>query len=235
MHFYQNDDICIMNANLNINLGIVLIICTVMCLVPVGKVLSQETIEPVTGHVFYGKMIIPNNNSDIKGNDFDIKIFGVDAQGPSNEGPLKYGIETGAVFSVDSNVRRFRASSGSDGGTAAVSVDVDSFMMDYFFGGYLGLEPLKWLRLYVGSGPLIIWGIWKTKPKESDSEAFSSDSEIKFGAGLYARAGIDIFFSKQFGLNTGARVNKTTLNYENKAGNVDIEGLQYYFGIAFRF
>jgi len=225
----------ILNANLNINLGIVLIICTSMCLVPVGKVLSQEAIEPVTGHAFYGKMIIQNNNSDIEGNDFDIKIFGVDAQGPFGGGLLKYGIETGAVFSIDSNVRRFHASSGSSGGTAAVSVDVDSFMMDYFFGGYLGLELSRWLRLYVGSGPLFILGIWETEPKESDSEEVTSGSEIEFGVGLYARAGIDVFFSEQFGLNFGVRINETTMSFEDKAGEVDIEGLQYYFGIAFRF
>jgi hypothetical protein len=41
--------------------------------------------------------------------------------------------------------------------------------------------------------------------------------------------------SEQFGLNIGARINETTLTFEDTAGNVDIEGLQYYFGIAFRF
>ena len=224
-----------MHANVNIHLGIVLIICSGICLIPVGNVLSQEAKEPVTGHVFYGKMIIPNNNSNIEGNDFDINIFGVDAQGPFGGGLLKYGIETGAVFSLDSDVRHFRASSGSSGGTAAVAVDVDSFMMDYFFGGYLGLELSKWLRLYVGSGPLLIWGIWETEPKESDSEELSSESEIEFGAGLYARAGIDIFLSKLFGLNMGVRINKTTMRFEGKGGEVDLEGLQYYFGLAFRF
>ncbi len=224
-----------MNANLNINLGVVLIICSGICLIPVGNVLSQEATEPVTGHVFYGKMTIPNNNSDIEGNDFDIGIFGVDAQGPFGGGLIKYGIETGAVFSIDSDVRHFRASSGSSGGTAAVAVDVDSFMMDYFFGGYLGLELSKWLRLYVGSGPLFILGIWETEPKDSDSEEISSDSEIEFGAGLYARAGFDIFLSKQFGFNMGVRINKTTMRFEHEGEEVDIEGLQYYCGLAFRF
>jgi hypothetical protein len=216
---------------------LVLIIFTGMCLLPIGEVLSQEAIEiePLTGHAFYGKMIIPNNNSDIEGNDFDISIFGADAQSPFGGGLLKYGIETGAIFSFDSNEQRFRASSGSNGGTIAVSAEVESFMMDYFFGGYLGLEPSKWFRLYVGAGPLLIWGIQKTEPDKSDSEDVTSNSEIEFGAGLYARAGIDIFLSEQFGLNIGARINETTLTFEDTAGNVDIEGLQYYFGIAFRF
>ena len=80
-----------------------------------------------------------------------------------------------------------------------------------------------------------LWGIQKTEPDKSDSEDVTSNSEIEFGAGLYARAGIDIFLSEQFGLNIGARINETTLTFENTAGNFDIEGLQYYFGIAFRF
>ena len=214
---------------------IILIICTGMCLLPTGKVLSQEALGPLTGHAFYGKMTIPYNDSDIEGNDFEINIFGADAQSPFGGDLLKYGIETGAIFSIDSNIHHFRASSGRNGGTVAVSAEVDSFLMDYFFGGYLGLEPSKWLRLYVGAGPLLIWGMQSTEPEESDSEEVNSSSEIAFGAGLYARAGIDIFLSEQFGLNIGARINETTLSFKDTAGNVDIEGLQYYFGIAFHF
>ncbi len=60
-------------------------------------------------------------------------------------------------------------------------------------------------------------------------------NECKFGVGLYARAGIDIFLSEQFGLNMGVRINKTTMRFEDEGGEVDIEGLQYYFGLAFRF
>ena len=49
-------------------------------------------------------------------------------------GTFQYGFETGALFSIDSDVRNFAASSGSGGGTVAVSVDVNSFLIDYFDG-----------------------------------------------------------------------------------------------------
>ena len=55
------------------------------------------------------------------------------------------------------------------------------------------------------------------------------------GAGLYARAGLDIFLTKQFGFTAGARATKTSLNIENDTGKFNIEGYQYYLGIAFRF
>jgi len=220
---------------MNIKQWIILIICTVFCVLPLDKVLSQEAEGPLTGHVFYGNMEIANDDPDLEGGDYDFNIFGADVQKALGGGLFKYGIETGALFSMDSDVRRFSASSGSDGGKVSVAVDVNSFMLDYFFGGYLGFEPVKWLRLNAGAGPLIIWGSRETEPEASIPEEISANYESGFGVGLYARAGIDIFFTEKFGINAGARINETTLSFEDTAGKVDIEGLQYYFGIAFHF
>jgi len=224
-----------MKTHLNKKQWITLIICTAFCLLSVDNVLSQEVKEQLTGHVFYGKMLIPNNDSDLGGSDYDISIFGADVQKPFGGETFKYGLETGALFSMDSDVRSFSASSGSGGGTVAISVDINSFLIDYFFGVYLGFEPAKWLRLNVGAGPLLIWGKRETEPEASVPEEFNSESESGFGAGLYARAGIDIFLTENFGLNAGARINETTLSFEDTTGEIDIEGWQYYFGIAFHF
>lgn len=223
-----------MITHLNIKHWIILIIC-ITFLLPVGKVLSQEARESLTGHAFYGEMKIANDDPDLQGGDYYFSIFGADVQKPLGGGSFKYGMETGAFFSIDSDVRRFSASSGSGGGSVAVAVDVNSFMFDYFFGGYLGFEPAKWLRLNVGAGPLLIWASREIKPEASIPEEISANYESGFGAGLYARAGIDIFFTEQFGINAGARINETTLSFKDTAGKVDIEGLQYYFGLAFRF
>jgi hypothetical protein len=214
---------------------IILIICTVICLLSVDKVLSQEAKELSTGHAFLGKMIIPNNDRDLEGGDYDIRIFGADVQKPFGGGTFKYGIETGALFSLDSDVRRFSASSGGGGGQVTVSVDVNSLLIDYFFGGYLGFEPAKWLQLKVGAGTLLIYGKRETEPEASAPEEVTSESESGFGAGLYARAGIDIFLTEKFGISVGARISESTLSFEDTAGKVDVDGWQYYFGIAFRF
>ncbi len=214
---------------------ITLIICIVISLLSVDNVLSQEAKELSTGHAFYGKMIIPNNDPDLEGGDYDVGIFGADAQKPFGGGTFKYGIETGALFSLDSDVRRFSASSGSGGGKITISVDVNSLLIDYFFGGYLGFEPAKWLQLNVGAGPLLIYGKRETEPEASAPEEITSESETGFGAGLYVRAGIDIFLTEEFGLHVGARISESTLSFEDTAGKVDVDGWQYYFGIAFRF
>jgi len=58
---------------------------------------------------------------------------------------------------------------------------------------------------------------------------------IEFGAGIYARVYIELFISEVFGLHAGARWAETTLNFEDATGNIDIDGWQYYIGLAFRF
>ena len=224
-----------MKTHMKIKQWIILIICTVICLLSVDNVLSQEAKELSTGHAFYGKMIIPNNDPDLEGGDYDVRYLGADAQKPFGGGTFKYGIETGALFNLDSDVRHFSASSGPGGGQVTVSVDVNSLLFDYFFGGYLNFEPAKWLQLKVGAGPLIIFGMRETEPEASAPEDITSESESGFGAGLYARAGIDIFLTEEFGLHVGARISESTLSFEDTAGKVDVDGWQYYFGIAFHF
>lgn len=187
---------------------ILLIICVAFYLLIADNGFSQEAKNPLTGHVFYGRMDISNNDPDIKEGDFDIDIFGIDAQKPLGGGTFKYGFETGALFSIDSDVRHFSASSGSGGGKVAVSVDVNSILIDYFAGGFLSFEPTKWFRLNVGAGPLLIWSRWETEPEASITEDVTcqSESESGLGVGVYARAGLDLFFTKTIGLNIGARI-----------------------------
>ena len=211
------------------------ILLVIASLLSVANVLAQEAEAPLTGHVFYGKMNIAIDDPDLEEDDFGIHIFGVDAQKPLGGGIFKYGFETGALFSIDSDVRNFAASSGSSGGKVAISVDVNSFLIDYFVGGYLSFEPAKWLRLNVGAGPLLIWSQWETEPDASTSDEVTYQSDSGLGVGVYARAGVDFFFTEKIGLNVGARINETTLSLNNTPCEVDVEGWQYYCGIAVHF
>lgn len=220
---------------MNIKKWPILIISTAFFLLSAGNILAQETIEPISGHVFYGKMIIPNNDPNLEGEDFDVSFFGLDFQKSYSPKNFKYGIEGGGFFSLDSELRQFGASSGGGGGSASVSVDINSFLIDVFFGGYLGYRPVKWLQLNVGAGPLVIWGKRESDPVATPYDEATSGSESDLGAGLYARVGIDIFFTENFGLNVGARITETTLSFENMVGKIDVEGYQYYLGLAFRF
>ncbi len=87
-----------------------------------------------------------------------------------------------ALFSIDSDVRHFSASSGSGGGEVAVSVEVNSFLIDYFAGGFLAVEPARWLRLNVDAGPLLIWSQWETEQESSTPDDVDHQSDSGFGA-----------------------------------------------------
>jgi len=217
------------------HLWIPLTIWLAASLIWVAAASAQESGSSWTGHVVYGQMTIENDDTQVDGDDYDFTIFGVDAQKSYRQGWIQYGIEVGALFSIDSSLRQFSASSGGGGGTATISVDISSFLMDYFFGGYVSIEPAQWLRLYAGAGPLLIWGIRETESAESLPEPYTEMLESGLGVGGYGRVGIDILFTDWFGLDAGARVTKTTLSFDETAGEIDIEGVQYYGGLAFHF
>ena len=215
--------------------GIMLLIGLLVIVLSGSPALATDARDMMAGHAFYGKMNISNENTDVGGGDFVISVFGADGQKPLGGDYFRYGWETGIFFSIDSDTRTWAASGGGGGGTVAVAVDVNSIMIDYFLGGYLSIEPNEHFRLYAGAGPLIIWAQRETESEASIPEYTVSGTESDIGAGLYARAGLDIFFNDQFGVFAGARINETTLSFEDETGKVEIEGYQYYGGIAFRF
>ena len=200
-----------------------------------GEALAQEEELSWTGHVFYGQMNMQNDDPNVGGGDYDITIFGADAQKPLDQGAFQYGLETGILFSLDSDVRRYSASSGSGGGSVSVSVDINAFMVDYFFGGYVALEPAARFRLYSGAGPLLIWAQRETEPREPNTEPFVDESDSGLGVGLYARAGLDIFLTDRWGAHAGIRATRTTLKLKDASQDLDIQGWQYYFGMALHF
>ena len=225
-----------MKTHLNRQLWITSLIFTTLFLLSTNGALAQGLDKSLTSHAFYGQMVIPNNDPNLEGGDFDINIFGLDVQKSYTNKSFDYGLEGGGLLSLDSSLRSFRVSSGSGGGSTAVSIDIKSFLIDAFFGGYVGYRPAKWLRLWAGAGPLIIWASRESEPVEATPvDENTSTSESEFGAGVYGRVGIDFFFTDNVGLNLGARITETTLRFENQVGRVDVEGYQYYIGLAFRY
>jgi|GEM_PF-2006386 len=219
---------------------LILIVCTSFIVFSASTVLSQDTKgkdqgQAFTGQAFYGKMVAPNSNVDLLGDDYEINFFGAAGQSALGGETIKYGLEAGGLFSVDSSVRQLAASSGGGGGTVAVSVDINSLMIDFFGGGFASFEPSELIRFSAGAGPLLIYASRETEPEVTVPEQVTAQSNSGFGVGLYARAGFDLFLTKEFGLHVGARRTATTLSFEDSTGKISIEGWQYYAGLAFRF
>lgn len=196
---------------------------------------AEEIDYPMVLQVMVGKMVISNDDPRVSGGDYDITLFGVAAQQPFGGSLFKYGIETGALFNWQSETRAYAASGGGGGGTLAIALDIQSFLFDYFFGGYVSFEPVKWLRLYLGAGPLIIYGTRETEQDDPNTQEVETRSESGLSAGVYGRTGVDLIFAEKIILSAGIRGTKTGLSFEETIGEVDVEGWQYFGGISFRF
>jgi len=170
---------------------------------------AEEVDYPLVLQLMVGKMVISNDDPQVSGGDYDITLFGVAAQKPFGGNLFKYGVEIGALFNWQSETRAYAASGGVCGGALAISVDIQSFIFDYFFGGYVSFEPVKWLRLYIGAGPLIIYGTRETEPDDPDTQEIETKSESGLSAGVYGRTGLDLIFAEKVILSAGIRGTKT--------------------------
>jgi len=196
---------------------------------------AKEEESPFMFQFMVGRMIIANDTNQVKGGDYNIPLLGVAAQKSLGGSMLQYGLETGGLFNWQSEVRSFSISNGGEGGSVAVSLDINAFLFDYFFGVYSSIEPVKWLRLYLGAGPLIIYGNRRTEhinPLTSGEESIY-DSGLGFGG--YIRGGLELIFSDQVIFSIGGRGIQTGLSLKNTSGEVDMDGWQYFGGMSIRY
>jgi opacity protein-like surface antigen len=196
---------------------------------------AQEDERPMTLQLMLGEMVIANDDPQISGGDYNITLFGAAAQKPFFGQLAQAGIETGLLLNWESETRAYAASGGGGGGTLAVSADINQFLADYFFGGYVSLQPIKWFRLYIGAGPLLIYASRETEETDPATSQVEKKSESGFSAGVYGRAGIDLIFADKFMLGAGVRGTQTGLSLNDTAGKVDVEGWQYFGVLSFRF
>lgn len=197
--------------------------------------LAEDAAYPLALQVMVGEMVIPNDDPQVRGGDYKVTLFGLAAQKPFWGSWAQAGIETGALFNWKSETRAFAASGGGGGGSLAVAVDIQQFLFDYFFGGYASVQPIKWFRLYIGAGPLLIYGARETDETDPATSQTEEKSDSGFSAGVYGRGGIDIIFTKNFMLGAGVRGTQTGLSFSDTAGKVDVEGWQYFGVITFSF
>ena len=188
---------------------------------------------PLVSHIVYGHLVLDTSDLDYEDDDYTVNLVGYDTQQSQGGDTLKYGLEGGALLSWESDVRRIVVTGGGGAANIAVSADISALLIDIFLGGYLSFEPSRWVRIYTGAGPLILWGQRETDTQTVDDETVESESESGFGVGIYGRAGLDVIFRENIGLTIGARFTQTSLSFEDPTGEVDVEGWEYYAGFVF--
>ena len=110
------------------------------------------------------------------------------------------------------------------------------FLGDLFFGGYTSMNIGKRIRLYLGGGPLLIYGQRKIDPEEDNPDTsdiiYESTYESEWNVGVYARTGVDFIVSDKFIFGLSARGIKTNLDFDNKGKDTKVEGVQFLFTLS---
>lgn len=197
--------------------------------------MDSKEAAPLISHIVYGQLVLDTDDLDYEDDDYSVNLVGYDTQQCRGGDKLKYGLEGGALLSWESDVRSVVVTGGGSGANVAVSADVSALLIDIFLGGYLSYEPSPWSRIYVGAGPLFLWGQRETDTLTADDQPVESESESGSGVGIYGRAGFDVIFQENIGLTIGARFTQTSLSFEDPVGEVDVEGWEYYAGFVFRY
>jgi hypothetical protein len=196
---------------------------------------ADDKAAPIMFQIMVGEMSIASNADRNKGHNFDIFLLGASAQKAYGGTLLNYGLEIGGLFHWQSDIRSYVIASDERGGTAAVSLESETFLFDYFFGVYASVDLAKWMRFYLGTGPLLIFGSRTTEDVNPLTEKKESAHDSGCGLGGYTRFGLEFIYTDQVIFSVGARHTWTNLSLEGATGKLDIEGWQYFGGLSFRY
>lgn len=167
------------------------------------------------------------------GDSVDIPYLGFSMQQVLGGDRIKYGVEGGFLASWKTEKWQVAVSNG----TAYVHIKNSMFLGDLFFGGYTSMNIGKRIRLYLGGGPLLIYGQRKIDPEEkyhpdNPDIIYESTYESKWDVGVYARTGVDFIVSDKFIFGLSARGIKTNLDFDNQGKDTKVEGVQFLFTLS---
>jgi hypothetical protein len=211
-----------------------LLIAVLVALHPASS-LGEDAKHPLTVQVMMGEMPLSNDNASPNEKDTDLFFFGAAGQKPYWGEMTQAGVEVGALFNWQSDTQAVAASGGGGGGSLAVAIDVNQFFMDYYFGGFFSVAPLKWVRAYAGAGPLLIFGWRQTEAVAPAATTSQMQSASGVSGGIYGRVGVDVIIADHFMIGVCARATQTELRLDDAAGTIDVEGIQYFGVFSYRF
>jgi len=195
---------------------------------------AWESKAPLHCQVMGMHMSVEEEGSDVDNDDYKFTIVGAAGQRAVNEDPFEYGIEVGLLFSMDNDRRYTSVSSGPDGGTVYVRFENKMLLIDYFGGGYISYSVSKYLRLYAGGGPLIVYGRKEYEPDDDDYDSGDSEVESRLSVGIYGRTGAEFAITDNLMIGAGIRALTSGLEFKEPNGKVQYEGIQYVFNITYK-
>ncbi len=135
---------------------------------------------------------------------------------------IDLGVELMVSFAWRSNATAVVVGSGG----AAVAVDVDTLLFDLYGGPFVSKFLGEKARIYASAGPLLEWANY------DQSASGVTDSGTGFGAGWYARGGIEFALASRTMIGIGARWSDSTIDLDGGLGDLDLQGVQAYITVT---
>lgn len=137
-----------------------------------------------------------------------------------------FGVEAMMNIAFRSDLEAFAVG----GGGATVVLDVDVLVLDFFGGPFLSKLLDDRVRVYAGAGPIVHYIEYS---QEDDDGALDEDSS-GFGAGVYARGGIEFLLPSGTLVGFGVRYSEAEVDLGADLGDFDLESVQALITVSRR-
>jgi hypothetical protein len=136
---------------------------------------------------------------------------------------FQYGLE--ASFLIGTQVDKLNYLYAGGGGLR-ISLSTSLWLFDLAGGAYanLYLDPGKKVRIYAAAGPQLMYATYRENRDFSDGSDSTSSSNNAFGAGAYARAGIEFRIHNSGMAGLGVRNTWSSMNFSNAGGSSHLNG-----------
>src|SRR5262245_43392781 len=162
--------------------------------------------------------------ANLEDDDISFPTIGGGAQWKLAGDEIDFGAEGLLSFAWRGNVAAFAVG----GGGAAVAVDIDTLIFDFYGGPFVGAFLGDKTRVYVGAGPLMRWCLYD----QDGPTGFTSGHGDGFGFGYYARAGIEFALSRGSMIGVCARWTDVEVDLNGPLGDLEAHGVEALLTIS---
>jgi opacity protein-like surface antigen len=186
---------------------------------------GQTLLQGFIGWTTFSEVSVEGDGAEIDGDRGDVDEFPLIGGG----GQLKlggervdFGVEGLLSFGGRANAEAFVIG----GGGAAVAIDVDMLVFELYGGPFASVFLGDKLRLYGAAGPLMQFIEY-----EQEGNGFEDDGS-GFGAGFYARTGLELALPSRMLIGIGTRWSDTSVDLGGNLGDLDVEGLEWLITVS---
>ncbi|MEY2807394.1 MAG: hypothetical protein ACK57N_06345 [Planctomycetia bacterium] len=112
---------------------------------------------------------------------------------------------------------------------AAVQVDIDAFVADLGGGLFASTFVADRLRVHGAVGPLVQIVAYSESDPDIDGAEFDASG---FGAGWYARGGVELLVADGVMMGVGARWTDTRTNLGSDLGDLRLSGVDWFLSVS---